>query len=425
MDEGEQEEGMKKQGKKEIDAEGASRRKFLSKAGTATAVAAAASVGVLGNSAKILAQADSDVGSAGGSGNTDGGGSRDRVHDARAIRISAAKNDAALPVPPHTTNGDEQRYSDHSASYSKGLLQDDICVVNPVAWASFKKALNSGENSDFEAIILGGTRTLNGPQGSYAFDLEAADSSQFGDAPDIGDPTGPHLVPPFDQVSHEAYGTQLVEMYWASLLRDVAFTDCSTNLTAMAAAKELTRMPTYRGPRDNSGNVTPDLLFRGIFQGETIGPYISQFMITPTFFGQQGRGQSMRTYMPSIDYMTDPTTFLQVQNGIDTGLINQNDPQLRYLHDLRGLAAFTHVDVLYQAYFVGLLVMFTMRVPGNPVVPTPNPRRRMASAPGAGRISLLPWERLPRAPSTTSGTRSGWFTSRIVRSAVGVWCTRS
>ena len=61
----------------------------------------------------------------------------------------------------------------------------------------------------------------------------------------------------------------------------------------------------------------------------------------------------MATYVANVDYMTDPTTFQQVQNGIDTGLRNQFDPQLRYLHNGRGLGAYTHVDVLFQAYFVG------------------------------------------------------------------------
>jgi hypothetical protein len=45
------------------------------------------------------------------------------------------------------------------------------------------------------------------------------------------------------------------------------------------------------------------------------------------------------TYLPGIDYMTDTTTFLQVQNGISTGLTNQVDPVRRYLHDARGMAA--------------------------------------------------------------------------------------
>ena len=156
--------------------------------------------------------------------------------------------------------------------------------------------------------------------------------------------------------------------------------------------------------------MTPDLLFRGIFQGETIGPYVSQFMLTPTFFGQQVMGQLMNTYVPNVDYMTDPMTFLQVQNGISTGLFNQNDSPPQYLHNLRGLAAFTHVDVLYQAYFVGLLVMFTLGMPGNPGGPYSGSKTQNGFGTWGVRISLPQWERLPRAPSTTCGSRSGWFT---------------
>ncbi|MBZ5704744.1 MAG: hypothetical protein LAN63_05275, partial [Acidobacteriia bacterium] len=190
-----------------------SRRSFLGKLGTAATATVAA--GVLGKAPKAFAQSSNFISSANGRNSS----FSNRVQRATNLRISMAQKDGALPMPPHSTNGDEQRYADHSASYSKGLLQDDICVVNPAAWASFKKALQSGQNSDYEAIIIGGTRTQNGPQGSYAFDLECADSSQFGNAPAVGDPSGPALVPPFDQVTSAAYGTQLVEMYWASLLR--------------------------------------------------------------------------------------------------------------------------------------------------------------------------------------------------------------
>ena len=337
-----------------------SRRKFLGNMGMATVAA-----GVLGKNPIAFAQsrqrsgssiADSEFSPALGG----------RVQHALNLRVAAALKDSRIPVPPHTTNGDEQRYPDHSASYSKGLLQDDIGVVNPAAWMSFKRALKTGQNSDFEAIIIGGTRTLNGPQGSYAFDLETADSDQFGNAPWIADPGGLPLVPPFAQIESADYGTQLVEMYWGSLLRDVAFSDYATNATAIAAAAELTTLPAYKGPRDGNGNVTPDLLFRGPFSGDATGPYMSQFMITPTTFGSQPINQLMTTYLPGIDYMTDTTTFLEVQNGISTGLANQLDPVQRYLHDGRGLAAYTHVDVLYQAYFIAFLVMTGLKLPVNP-----------------------------------------------------------
>ena len=156
-----------------------SRRKFLGKLGTGAAATMAASV--LGSAPAALAQ----TGRSGGGANV--ANSNPRIGQATNLRINNANRDAANGTPPHTTNGDEGRYPDKSASYSKVLLQDDIGIVNPAAWASFKKALNSGLNSDFEAIINGGTRTHNGPQGSYAFDMESLDSSQYGDAPGQGE----------------------------------------------------------------------------------------------------------------------------------------------------------------------------------------------------------------------------------------------
>ena len=338
------------------------RREFLGKVGMATVAA-----GILGKAPSAFSQANAPLASASGNASA-----KSRIAQALTLRVQAATKDASLPLPPHTTNGDEQLYSDHSASYSKPLLQDGICLVNQNAWASFKKALNSGLNSDYEAIILGGPRTLNGPQASYAFDLETADCTQFGNAPAAGDSKSPAIVPPFDQVTSPAYGAQLIEMYWASLLRDVAFTDFDSNPTAIAAAAELTGQTTYRGPRDSTGTVTPDLLFRGTFQGETIGPYMSQLAFTPTSFGQQPIPMQFTTYLPSIDYMQDTTTFLQVQNGQPTGFNNQTDPLLRYLHDFRGLAALTHVDGLYQEWLNALLILGTLGVPMNPGNPYVN-----------------------------------------------------
>jgi hypothetical protein len=338
----------------------AARRSFLTKMSTAATATMAA--GIFGKARVAAAQSSATNGSSGVSAPSLSA----RVAKSLALRLSAATADSLVAVPSHTTNGDENRYPDHSASYSKGLLQDDIGVVNPAAWTSFKKALKSGKNSDFEAIIIGGTRTLNGPQGAYAYDMEGLDSVQFGNAPSPGDPTGFPVVPPFDQISSPSYGTQLIEMYWASLLRDVAFTDYPSNATAIAAAAELSAQSSYRGPRDGSGNVTPALLFRGAFPGETVGPYMSQLMITPTTCGQQLIDQLMYTYLPGIDYMTDTTTFLQVQNGISTGLVNQVDSTRRYLHDARGLAAWTHADMLFQGYLFAFLVLETLKAPVNP-----------------------------------------------------------
>ena len=289
-----------------------------------------------------------------------------RVRRCFAIRLATAQQEARIPVPPHTTNGDEERYRDKCGTYTKGILQDGIGLVNLNAFQTFKRALNSGEPADFENILMGGTRTLNGPQGGLAFGLEGCDAVQFGNAPCPDNQENAIIVPPSPALASAAYGTELVELYWASLLRDVAFTDYVSNATAAEAAQELSGMPSYAGPRDNNGRVTPNLLFRGGYPGETIEPYLSQLCLIPSFLGAQEMNQQMITYAAGIDYMTDPATFQQVQNGIDTGLRNQLDPQPRYLNNGRGLGAYTHVDVLYQAYFTAYMVLGTIGAPVNP-----------------------------------------------------------
>ncbi len=246
------------------------------------------------------------------------------------------------------------------------MRQDSIGLVNPAAYQSFTRALASGRPSDFENIIIGGTRTLNGPQGGLAFTLEGTDSHQFGSAPSPHNQEHWAVVPAPPSIASPAWGTELTELYWCSLLRDVAFTDYASSPVALAACAELTSMPSYAGPRNASGQVTPHLLFRGAYPGETVGPYISQLIITPTQFGAAPLSNQFITYQAGLNYMLDPVSFLQVQNGIDTGQRNQNDPTLRYLHDGRGLAAWTHVDVLFQAYFTAFLVINTLGVPLNP-----------------------------------------------------------
>ena len=336
------------------------RRRFLGQAGAAAAVV----TGALASPSVAFGQSSRSQGS--GRGTAVAGATNNRVLQSFETRMAAATREALIAVPAHTTNGDEARYPDKSGTYTKGLLQAGYGRVDLNAYATFKTALNSGRPSDFERIILGGTRTLNGPQGAFAYGMEGTDAVQFGNATCPANQESVVVVPPAPAVASAAYGTELVELYWASLLRDVVFTDYASNPTAALAANELSSMPTYAGPRDSHGRVTPNLLFRGAFLGETVGPYISQLFITPTYFGAQELSQQVTTYLPGIDYMTDLTTWQEVQNGIDTGLRNQPDSQPRFLHDGRGLAAFTHVDVLYQEYLAALLVLNTLDAPLNP-----------------------------------------------------------
>lgn len=282
-----------------------------------------------------------------------------RVLDNFTRRFNTATSQALVAPPAHPVNGDSG-LADKCGTYTKGIKQASPGKVDLPAYAKFTAAIASGQFSDFELIPFasGATQKLNGPMGSYAKAFVGADSSLF------GAPSEP--APP--AVGSKQYATQLVELYWCSLLRDVAFSDYATHPTAHAAADELSGLPDYQGPTAG-GKVTPELLFRGNFDRETIGPYLSQFLIAPTSLGALPFNQRYVTYRPRIDYMTDQDSWYKVQQGIVTGFTNEPDSVPRLLHNGRGLAAYTHVDELYQAYFTAYLVLSSLKVPANPGSP--------------------------------------------------------
>jgi hypothetical protein len=222
---------------------------------------------------------------------------------------------------------------------------------------------------DFEdpKIKRGGQRKLNGPRAAFALQMIGEDSSAYGDA----------VVPTPPALDSDEYAIELVELYWASLLRDVPFSKYKDDATAQAAAIEMTALAKsfpgkYAGPVDGSGNVTPDLLFRGgfggkpkFFQGEDQGPYLSQFCLTPTAFGRVPLDQKIRTLLPGKDFMTDFLVWQGIQNGHAPTETLVFDDHLRYLRTGRDTAAYTQMDELYQAYLIGYLVCETVGIGPN------------------------------------------------------------
>ena len=196
------------------------------------------------------------------------------------IRTHTAGADAFPIAPAQIDNGDEALYADKSGTYTKGVLQSGIGLVDLAAYQSFKNALSSGAPADFEKIVLGGPRTLNGPQGGLAFYLACPDASSF-------------AVPPAPALASEAYATELVELILGLAAAGCRFHRLSTNPVAKEAAAELAAMPAYTGPRNAASQVTPELLFRGglrpgkgkKFCRRADGPYFSQFLLQPTALG--------------------------------------------------------------------------------------------------------------------------------------------
>src|SRR5882724_361037 len=266
-----------------------SRRSFLSRVGGVATVAATAgamtTLGPILGGKESLAEAV-EIGPLSDSARADA---------SYNYRVAIATAERANPIVAHPCNGDEALYADKGATFSKCLVHDSFGRVDTSSYNSYINALTTGNPLDFNSIIVGGTRHLVGPQGGLAFDPEGGDGHNF--------TTNPAPVMAGAQTAAE-----MVEMYWASLLRDVSFVNYPTNNMAAKAAAEL-----------------------NLFPGETVGPYISQLMWMPTNFGNQPISQKFTTFVSGTDYMTDFPGWLAVQNGGSTGQSLVNDSTPRYV----------------------------------------------------------------------------------------------
>jgi hypothetical protein len=337
---------------------GPNRRQFLG--GVSGIAAAAATLGAIGLE-PLLGGKESVAGASVVPYPVDG-----RADASHHYRVNTA-NAEDIDVPEQADNGDSQRFTDFSGNYSKALLHDALGVPNRASWLSLTHAMQTGEFSDFEKIIVGtpggGPNSKNnGPQGALAFDLEGLDSHAT-------------VVPPAPSVASAETAAEEVEHYWAALLRDVPFTQYASSPLAAEAAADLNRLSFINSNQnvEYPTPVTPQNLFRGQFvpgDGNVQGPYISQFMVQPTFFGAQPLSQQYQTFLPvgggGSDYMTSVAEYQLVQNGGSSGRALAFDPTFRYIRNGRDLSAYTHVDVLYQAYFTAFLIIAGIGTPLNP-----------------------------------------------------------
>jgi hypothetical protein len=267
------------------------------------------------------------------------------------VRIDAAQANLQ-PIPPlfsRPNNGDEDLYQNKIANYSKGLPHNSNGEVDLPSYNALLNALKTGNWDKFEQIPLGGNRRLTSPQSGLAFDLEGKD------------PFGMIQTPPPAFASREI-AAEIAENYWMALLRDVPFSDYPTNAVAAAAAADLNLFGAdFKGAKDSQGKVTPNLLFRGLTEGDKAGPAMSQFWYLPCFFGANELNQRIRTVRTIADggqnYMTDFASWLAVQNGVSPQHGDIFDPLPRYMRNGRDIGQWVHIDVLFQGYFQAFLVI--------------------------------------------------------------------
>ncbi|MFL6278197.1 MAG: phosphoesterase [Blastocatellia bacterium] len=326
------------------------RRRFLGAVGGATAVAMVAGSGgatVLAAPAAVEPQEVSAQGAL---------SKANRLKESYKYRLNMAQMAKERPMVDAQNNGDDDRYPTKIGSYTKALPHNQLGEVDLMAYATLVKARESQNPADFEAIHLGLGRKLTSPQAGLAMDLEGPDSHH------IALPAAPR----FD--SAEAAG-EAAELYWMALARDIHFSDYATDPLISRAVQDLSRMSDFRGPKAG-GQVTPATIFRGPTPGDLAGPWLSQFLTLDFAFGANSVSQKIRTLATGVNYMTNFSDWLAVQNGADPSGTIQFDSTPRYIRNLRDLAQWVHVDALYQAYLHACLIMMgqgTRLDPGLPL----------------------------------------------------------
>src|SRR4029077_15274102 len=157
-----------------------------------------------------------------------------------------------------------------------------------------------------------------------------------------------------------------------------------------------------------------------LFRGQTVpgdgnvhGPYVSQFLLQPTFLGAQALNQRFRTFLPAggggADFMTSVAEYQTVANGGSSGRTLAFDPTPRPLRNGRDLSAYTHVDVLFQAYFVAFLLLAQIGTPLNPGNPyigstTQKPFGTLGGPDAAGTLTEM----------ATRALKGAWFHKWVV-----------
>ena len=290
-------------------------------------------------------------------------GSNQRANECAKLRRDAAV--AGLQATPqnlqHPNNQDENIYPNKIGNYSKGLPHNNDGTVVLSAYNALVNAINSGRPADFDAIPLGGTRGLTNPQSGLAFDMQGPDAHAL-------------VQPPAPAFASREQAAEISENYWMALLRDVPYSQYSTNPIANAAAADLTLYGSdFKGPK-TGGAVTTATLFRGLTPGDRVGPQLSQFFYQDCNFGANKIEQKITTTVPGVDYMTDFNTWLAVQRGIAQGP-DAFDPVPRYMRNGRDIGQWVHIDVLFQAYFHAFLILAGAGAPfddGNPYNNNPN-----------------------------------------------------
>lgn len=274
-----------------------------------------------------------------------------RLEEAYNLREELAAQ-RFLETDDEITYDAEKRLPGATNRHTKCLPHDENGEPDTGAYETLIAALR-GE-TEYQNITLSAEadRLLENPSAANSYTLQGTDPYQL--------PIPPN--PPFESA---AAATEMVELYWMSLARDVPFSAYDTDQTIQDAADELAELDSRH---DLDIPTTPETLFRGAFEGALSGPYISQFLYRPI---QRGTALTVEQKYNvqegncSNQFLTDFEEWLRIQNGAaPTGSITRVDNgDARYLMTARDLATYVHANVPFQAYLGAAIALLANGAP--------------------------------------------------------------
>ncbi|HLL46095.1 MAG TPA: vanadium-dependent haloperoxidase, partial [Longimicrobiaceae bacterium] len=279
----------------------------------------------------------------------------ERRLSAHDVRLEAAGLAKGRRHEEHANNNDEVRYPGYSfiGSYSKSLPHDALGDPEPVAYGTLLRALQSESTADFEKVRLASSTAvkLTNPQAGLAFDAEGPDAQEL-------------TMPPPPRFDSEMAAHEMGELYWMAVARDVVFSNYALSLGPTIDSLN-SEFPRFGGTTP----VTAQNLFRGIYPGEQVGPYVSQFLLKgntdprkPDGLGRDANegfisygarviDQRLIPAAAGVDYLTTFSTWLNAQNGVDTRGQDSFDSARRFIRNLRDGATFVHFDQVIDAFY--------------------------------------------------------------------------
>jgi hypothetical protein len=261
-----------------------------------------------------------------------------RVFERRREAAQATLDRASAPI---ATNGDEDRYTDRRASFTKTMPHNDLGEVDPEAYRLWLRILASGDAAGFENAPRDAqaVERLNNPQAAYAIELAGPDATALS------------LSPP-PAFASQAMATEMADLYWRALLRDLPFRAWGTDPLAAAAVADLRA---FGAPQPDATS-----LFRGTTAGEQRGPLISQFLWLDIPYGAQTIVQRLRVPVRGQVFITTFADWLACQRGGKPSAQMRFDSTPRYISSFRELTEYVHRDFSFQPFLSAALIAMRM-----------------------------------------------------------------